>query len=894
MKKTLLTLLLACLGWSGAQAVPAYPGKIRFTQPDGTTLWIQQKGDEFAHQAYTEDGYPLLMDTKSGCYMYAKSVNGKLLSSGIKAVDIQQRGQQAKSFLQTVDKSAATSLQRSAIQRPSAKKAPRLRISDIPTTGHRKVLVVLVRFSDKNFSSYVGDPKTFYEGLLNGRNYSNQYGATGSAYDFYHDSSNGVYDPEFTVVGPVKVSKKATYYGGSSGDGTRYVPDMMVEVANLIKDSVNLADFDTNNDGVVDNLYVFYAGLGQADAGGSWIWPHSYELSAEGKAVTINGVTIDRYACSQELNGGSRKPVGIGTFVHEFGHVLGIPDLYDTSYSSAYTLEDWDTMCAGSYNNDQCTPPLFSAYEKYALDWAQPITLLPKDTTEKQLVCLTDSAMFYRVSVPGNSKEYFLLENRQQKSWDTYLPGHGMLVWHIDEQQSAWNANKPNNNYDNPVGHKCVDIVEADNRESYSNMDADPFPGTKNVKTKDFDDWNGNKLFGLANVTEQNDIIRFKLNGEGFSVTAPDTLWVDNVMGLSAVAHWSKVSDADDYELLLKQGTDTILHEEFTTESAVLSNLQPETTYQLSVIALKSGYASDTLKTTFTTLAAQLRELTIHAKAADDVTENSFVAQWDGLDGVENYLLTIYAEDFGGETLTQSYDFSQKSSGLPAGWSTNSIFYINNNYSHKGYALRLRPEAGQTEEPYLNVSHPEGKVTGVNFWSRSTQSGNTLTVEAYKGDSIAKVDTLQLSTSALISNYQFDKADSVRLVFHQNVSGSYVGIDDVTLSYVAIAPVAIDSLTDVNVGQQTSYLVDGLLSDTNYYYTVIGTTDTDTTQVSNRVFVKTLSPVNVIETLEDLSNATGASREVYDLQGRRISGAQLPHGIYIVKEGKRSRKVVVK
>lgn len=194
----------------------------------------------------------------------------------------------------------------------------------------------------------------------------------------------------------------------------------------------------------------------------------------------------------------------------------------------------------------------------------------------------------------------------------------------------------------------------------------------------------------------------------------------------------------------------------------------------------------------------------------------------------------------------------------------------------------------------MNVSHPEGKVTGVNFWSRSTQSGNTLTLEAYKGDSIAKVDTLQLSTSALISNYQFDKADSVRLVFHQKVSGSYVGIDDVTLSYVAIAPVAIDSLTDVNVGQQTSYLVDGLLSDTNYYYTVIGTSDTDTTQVSNRVFVKTLSPVNVIETLDDLSNATGASREVYDLQGRRISGAQLPHGIYIVKEGKRSRKVVVK
>ena len=173
----------------------------------------------------------------------------------------------------------------------------------------------------------------------------------------------------------------------------------------------------------------------------------------------MDGVKIERYTVSQEVYGQSAVAVGIGTFVHEFGHVLGLADHYNngSTASMGYTnnVGNWDLMASGSYNDDQNCPPTYSAFERYSLGWETPVELTATADSLVTLSPYTDDGQCYRVSVPNEKGEYFLIENRQQKSWDTYLPGHGVLVWHIDEDQSVWDNNQPNAD----ANHQHVDIV---------------------------------------------------------------------------------------------------------------------------------------------------------------------------------------------------------------------------------------------------------------------------------------------------------------------------------------------------------------------------------------------------------------------------------------------------
>lgn len=534
MKKILFLLLLTLLGLDESMAVPARPGKITIQQPDGTNVTIELRGDEYSHTAYTEDGYPLTANSH-GVYEYASVSNGQLVASGIKATEINRRPAGAKAFLKQFDKSCLEEYNKtqqakvSAIRaRHNARKAQtrglgdtRLRISNVPTTGSPKALVVLVEFLDKKFSDYVGDARTFYHDLLNKPNYSNKYGASGSALDFYKTCSNGLYTPEFDVYGPVTVSQQESFYAGTSGQAN--VALMVYEITKKLDSEIDFSQYDTDGDGEVDNMYIFYAGKGQADTGTSGlIWPHNAWVSLAGYSIVKDGVTIDRYACSSELNGKKGTPLGIGTFVHEFGHVLGIPDLYDTEsqFTSGYTVGKWDTMCNGSYNNEQNTPPLYSSYERYALGWLEPAVLDASEASTKTLKSLADENKAYLIPVAQQSTEYFLLENRQQKGWDAYLPGHGLIVWHIDENKEAWSKNAINNALSNPAGHKCVDIVEADGISTFDTESGDAFPGTSNVSSASFSSWGGKNIFDLSDISEKDSVISFSLGKASTSISA--------------------------------------------------------------------------------------------------------------------------------------------------------------------------------------------------------------------------------------------------------------------------------------------------------------------------------------------------------------------------------------
>ena len=339
--------------------------------------------------------------------------------------------------------------------------------------------------------------------MLNEEGY-NQNGATGSAVDYFRASSFNQYNPTFDVYGPYTLSQTMSYYGrdvSEEGDDAHAV-EMIVEACSLAAaDGVDFSNYDTDNDGVIDFVFVFYAGYSQAEgASSNTIWPHSWEVrdtatyhgtwwrdieyetpadysNYEGTAddVTFNGKRLYTYACASELKGVSGSYMtGIGTFTHEFSHVLGLPDLYATNYASHKTMGEWDILDAGPYNNDGCTPPIYSAYERFFMGWMTPTLLTESNKytlehieTSNKAFMITSSGTHNMNGADPSPSEFYLLENRQQTGWDTYIPGHGMLVTRVNYDPSKWNENTVNND-GSDMG---VDIIEADGISSVTYSD---------------------------------------------------------------------------------------------------------------------------------------------------------------------------------------------------------------------------------------------------------------------------------------------------------------------------------------------------------------------------------------------------------------------------------------
>lgn len=498
MRIKLLFILTFTLFSFCARAVKAKPGLVDFVQPDGSVIQIMLHGDESFHYA-TDSGGKLLKISPNGKYEYAEE------GLTVKSMMVESRG-----------------------IRKAGEPKYRYSISAFPTIGEPHSLVVLVEYPDYGFN--VDDPKGYFEDFLNGENFSRN-GGTGSCRQYYIENSSGAFKPTFDVLGPVMLKNNRKYYGGGNEDKAC---EMVVEAVEALDDEIDFSKYDHNNDGYVDSIYIIYADRGEADGGPSEsVWPYSWELEEEDIFLEADGVKFNTYGVSNELKSEGVME-GIGTFTHEFGHVLGLPDLYNTEkYNDYSTPLEWSLMDSGNYNNDSRTPCNLSSFERYSLGWLTPREIVASG--DYFIENLSRSNKAFIMTTEEKEDEFFLVEYRLQDGWDKYLPSHGMLIWHIDFNQNLWDWNTPNNVKD----HHRVDLVRADNLKDRGTLEGDPFPGLDNndefsaSSTPSLKSWSGVELNvnGIFNIREENGgLCSFEVSIKEERGPYEDTTSVDEIM----------------------------------------------------------------------------------------------------------------------------------------------------------------------------------------------------------------------------------------------------------------------------------------------------------------------------------------------------------------------------
>jgi M6 family metalloprotease-like protein len=349
-----------------------------------------------------------------------------------------------------------------------------------------RVPVILVDFSDHQYTSFTPAPEA---GQFDSVLFSWDKMPYGSMSEFYWENSYGTFFLEGDVVGWYRMPQTYAYYvNAQNGFGTcpRCAPQMVADAVNAADPDLDYSQYDSNNDGWVDGIFVVFAGYGAEETGSdNDIWSHRSSIGG----VLKDGVYVSDYSVEPEV----RSPgviTDIGVFCHEFGHVLGMPDLYDTDYSSS-GVGSWSLMSGGSWNGGGHRPAHFDAWCKQELGFVQPVNILI-NTPAVEIARAEDSPVAYRLWTLGQTgPEYFLVENRQRYLSDASLPGDGLLIWHIDETRSGnWDEN-----------HPLVAVEQADGLfqlEAGGGSDGgDPWPGSSNNREfHDFTTPNSNNYLG--------------------------------------------------------------------------------------------------------------------------------------------------------------------------------------------------------------------------------------------------------------------------------------------------------------------------------------------------------------------------------------------------------------
>ena len=370
-----------------------------------------------------------------------------------------------------------------------------------------RVPVILANYTDVTFNN------TDYSAYIS------------SLQQYWADNSFGQYTPSFDVIGTVSLSHNQKYYGENDYYDDDMRPDEMVqEACNLAEDLADFTQYDQDGDGKIDALVVIYAGQGEkygvSNIDAVWAYTANLEESDEiDSYVVLDGKTVTYFSAVPELQSANKRD-GIGTLIHEFAHILGLPNFCTTDGGMQKTLGNWDVMDHGCYNNESRTPASLSAYERFYLGWVEPILLnepmnvrLRDFNTTGDCAIITASGQSNLSGISPDPREFYILENRQQSGWDQYLPGHGLMLTKIDFVKNKWESDEVNN----VERHPCVDLIEADGsapkykadnlNNGYFGKQGDLFPAGATSKNMF-----SNKMY-FENVTEQNGIIRFDFNG---------------------------------------------------------------------------------------------------------------------------------------------------------------------------------------------------------------------------------------------------------------------------------------------------------------------------------------------------------------------------------------------
>lgn len=573
-------------------SAPALRMKKKLTLEDGSKIEVIFMGDENAHYYVTADGY-LVELSENGAY-YVKT-DRKL-----------------------ADVSAVSSKSSSMKRIGSQTSAP------LKSIGSPNIPVVLVEFSDKKFEvaptpSAVNNYYDLYcNGLNNGTNYTGA-GSYGSIRDYFIAQSDSLFKPNFTVIGPITLSKNIAYYGANSGSSkdVNYASFRAEAITEAIRtNNVNWLDFDNDGNNTIDMVYFIYAGLGENVGGGeNTLWPRESTAS-----TTINGMVFSTSACCNELrpatydedgNVLTGMADGIGVMCHELSHALGLPDLYDTK-GLEFGMDIWSIMDYGNYCGNGFYPVGYTGYERDFMGWRK--AQLIEHPTTVRMSALEAGGLAYKIVNDANLNEYYILENRNSFGWDAMLSrkcGHGMIAVHIDYNSSAWASNTLNTD----PKHQRMTIIAANNlwlnashaqssSEYFDALAGNPYPGITGNSELSNTSIPAAKVFSggymnkpICNIVEKDGVITFKFCPKG-TLAAPDMSTIGNVESsmYRFTAFWPSVEEADTYTLELYSVDDendyTFLFslDSLSTTSKLISGLEPGKAYAYRVRAMADDY----------------------------------------------------------------------------------------------------------------------------------------------------------------------------------------------------------------------------------------------------------------------------------------------------------------
>ena len=879
MKRIFFLFVFSFLSFAVAFAVKAYPGLITKTQADGSVISFYVHGDENLNYLTSEDGF-FLMDV-DGVLEYALVDNlFNFKSTGVKAKDIAKRDLGEQAFLMSIPKAvdvvAKFDIQNNdaiAMKRANRDGMKRLS-SNFPSIGSPKSIVILVNFTDKKFTSSTA--KDDYTRLLNEVGYADN-GATSSARDYFSASSYEAFKPNFVVVGPYDLPRDFKYYGEDKEGRNDYNPGgMIVDACNAADADVDFSEFDVDGDGLIDNVFVYYAGHNQAEGGGAnTIWPHRSCILANHH---YDGVKLYDYACTSEFRGSEGTTMcGIGTFVHEFGHVLGLPDLYVTDYGSDHhTPGSWDVMDNGPYNNKGRTPPTYSSYERFFLGWIDPVQISGGVYTLNPLIEKNEAYLFAATdhNLDGrnpNPVEFYMIENRQKIGIDELgVPANGMLVTHVYYNEGAWNANRPNNDPDK----QGVQIHCASGTTRYPA--ANTYPGSKNVTSCYFTFRDGTEWpTALVNIKEENRIITFEYPRgdnypridtrepiEDFDVDYGMETEVRTIELIgTAISEQVRIGFKDGRHFKLREHSD-----DSDTDSGFLNYIQCEPNYADSTFHVFVDILFNPTMCTYDDFIDEKLVITtgdytnrISFKAysrrpvlvvpptayeALNVTPYSFVANWNKVFDATEYYLSVYSiEKVESSKIEEFTEFAGAGS---LGWSSNFKTITKSNYKSAPQAVYFTSALDTiwTEKYFMPVSK-------LSFWVNATNTTGVLYVEGKSEEGnwslICEENITKTTRSKTIT---IDNIDTLKLqefkIYFETVSKSGgLAFDDFT----AYFPETITYTLEDYVVSDTALRVSGLTPNFEYLYKVFAS-DKDLeseppryenkTAYSNVVAVKTI------------------------------------------------------